>query len=328
MRDMGRTLVSVLVPAFNEEENVARTVAAIADAFVSLPGTDYEIIFTDNHSSDRTFALLEDMAARDPRIRVIRFSRNCGYQRSVLTAYQWARGDCAVQLDCDLQDPPALIGDMLALWRQGHKVVYGVRRSLPDGLVVTAARRLFYRLIRALSDDDLPADAGEFRLVDRCILTELHKVEDTTPYVRGLISAMGFSQVGIAYDRAARTAGVSKFPFTKMLGMAVDGLLNHSLVPLRIASLTAAAVGAITSILIFGYLAAHFVFGQTWPAGFATTTLLLLLSIMLNAMFFGILGEYVGRIFLQAKRRPVPIVEALVNFEEPAARPPKLVSIG
>lgn len=323
-----RTLVSVLVPAFNEELNVRRTAAAIAATFETLPGIDYEIIFTDNHSGDRTFALLEELAADDARIRVIRFSRNCGYQRSVLTAYQWARGDCAVQLDCDLQDPPTLIADMLTLWQQGHKVVYGVRRSLPDGLVVTAARRLFYRLIRALSDDDLPADAGEFRLVDRCILTELRKVEDTTPYVRGLISAMGFSQVGITYDRAARIAGVSKFPFTKMLGMAVDGLLNHSLVPLRIASLTALAVGTITSGLIVAYLAAHFVFGREWPPGFATTTLLLLLSIMLNAMFFGILGEYVGRIFLQAKRRPVPIVEALVNLEAPTpVRPPKLVSI-
>ena len=323
-----RTLVSVLVPAFNEELNVRRTAAAIAATFETLPGIDYEIIFTDNHSSDRTFALLQDLAADDERIRIIRFSRNCGYQRSVLTAYQWARGDCAVQLDCDLQDPPTLIVDMLTLWQQGHKVVYGVRRSLPDGLVVTAARRLFYRLIRALSDDDLPADAGEFRLVDRCILTELRKVEDTTPYVRGLISAMGFSQVGITYDRAARIAGVSKFPFTKMLGMAVDGLLNHSLVPLRIASLTALAVGTITSVLIVAYLAAHFVFGRQWPPGFATTTLLLLLSIMLNAMFFGILGEYVGRIFLQAKRRPLPIVEALVNLEPPVpSRPAKLVSI-
>lgn len=329
MRDGARTLVSVLVPAFNEEDNVVRTAAAIAATFEALPGTDYEIIFTDNHSSDRTFALLQDLAAHDPRIRVIRFSRNCGYQRSVLTAYQWARGDCAVQVDCDLQDPPRLIGDMLSLWRQGHQVVYGVRRSLPDGIVVAAGRRLFYRLIRVLSEDDLPADAGEFRLVDRCILAELRKVEDTTPYVRGLISAMGFSQIGIEYDRAARIAGTSKFPLAKMVGMAVDGLLNHSLVPLRIASLTAAAVGAITSVLILAYLAAHFFFGRAWPAGFATTTLLLLLSIMLNAMFFGILGEYVGRIFLQAKRRPLPIVETLVNFDGASpARPPKLVSIG
>jgi glycosyltransferase involved in cell wall biosynthesis len=323
-----RPLVSVLVPAFNEEENIERTAATIAATFARLPSTDYEIIFTDNHSTDSSFALLEALAAADPRIRVIRFSRNCGYQRSVLAAYQSARGDCAVQLDCDLQDPPALIADMLSLWREGHDVVYGVRRSLPDGLVIGLARRLFYRIIRALSEDDLPANAGEFRLVDRRILVELRKVEDTTPYVRGLISAMGFSQVGLVYDRAARTAGVSKFPLGKMLGMAVDGLLNHSLVPLRVASLTALVVGTMTFLLIVGYLVGHFLFGHAWPSGFATTTLLLLLSIMLNAMFFGILGEYVGRIFLQSKRRSLPIIEMLVNCDDEApARAVKEVSV-
>ena len=248
-------------------------------------------------------------------MRVIRFSRTGGYQRSVLVAYQSARGDCAVQVDCDLQDPPELIPDMLALWRRGNKVVHGVRRSLPDKAPVRAARRLFYRLLRALSDDDLPANAGEFRLVDRCILDELRKVEDTSPYVRGLISAMGFAQTGLIYDRVARTAGTSKFPLGKMIGMAVDGLLNHSLVPLRIASLTALVAGSLTFVLILVYLAAHFAFGQTWPAGFTTSTLLQLMSIMLNAMFFGILGEYVGRIFMQVKRRPLPIIETTVNSE-------------
>ncbi len=318
------TCVSVLVPAFNEEANVELAYAAIVDVFARLPGCDYEIIFTDNHSTDATFGLLEQIAAADPRVRVIRFARNYGYQRSVLVAYQNAQGDCAVQIDCDLQDPPALIPEMLGLWRQGYQVVYGVRRTLPDGVVVRGARRLFYRLIRALSEDDLPVDAGEFRLVDRRILEQLRQVEDTSPYVRGLISAMGFAQIGLVYDRAERVAGTSKFSFMKMLAMAVDGLLNHSLVPLRIASITSLVMGALTFVLILGYLAGRLVFGQHWPAGFATTTLLLLMSIMLNAMFFGILGEYVGRIFMQSKRRPMPIIETRVNFDttdRPGSRP-------
>ena len=324
----GNILVSVLVPAFNEEGNVAAAYAAIVAAFARLRNTDFEIIFTDNHSTDRTFEVLKGLAAHDPRVRVIRLSRNFGYQRSVLTAYKAARGDCAVQLDCDLQDPPSLIPDMIGLWQQGHKVVYGVRRALPDGMVTRAMRRLFYRLIRALSEDDLPVDAGEFRLVDRCILDEIRQVEDTSPYVRGLISSMGFSQIGLIYDRAARTVGESKFPLGKMIAMAVDGLLNHSLVPLRIASVTALVTGALTFMLILGYLVARLLFGQAWPAGFATTTLLLLLSIMLNAMFFGIIGEYVGRIFMQAKRRPLPIVEATLNCDsvEPA-RPARIAAV-
>lgn len=309
-----RKLVSILIPAFNEEENVRRAHDEVARVFATIPQYDYEIIFTDNHSTDRTFAILKELAAANPRVRVIRFARNYGYQRSVLVAYQAARGDCSVQVDCDLQDPPALIPQMLTLWEnEGHEVVYGVRRSLKDSRRVAFARRAFYRLIRALSEDDLPIDAGEFRLVDRKILDELRKVDDTSPYVRGLISAMGFSQAPIDYDRGARVAGTSKFPWRAMVGLAVDGILNHSLVPLRIASLVSLVIGATTFIVMFVYLIGRLFLGQEWPAGFATTTILLLMSITLNAMFLGIMGEYLGRVFMQSKRRLIPIVEARLN---------------
>ncbi|MEJ1159177.1 glycosyltransferase family 2 protein [Prosthecomicrobium sp. N25] len=311
--------VSVLVPCLNEEETVQRCYDTIVATFRALPGYDYEIVFTDNHSTDRTFEILKEIARADRRVRVIRFSRNVGYQRSVLTAYKAASGDCSVQVDCDLQDPPELIPEMLALWRQGHQVVYGVRRSLKDSWLVARMRRGFYWLINAMSEDDLPLNAGEFRLVDRRILDELRKVEDTSPYIRGLISSMGFSQVGIEYDRAARVAGESKFPFRAMLSLAVDGILNHSLTPLRLASMASLLVGTLTMVLLFGYLIGRLLFGQAWPAGFATTTVLLLLSITLNAMFLGIIGEYVGRIFMQSKKRPTPVIEASLNGEPLAA---------
>lgn len=317
-----RTLISILVPAYNEAANVERAYAEIVDVFRTLPEYRYEIVFTDNHSTDDTFALLDAIAARDPDVRVVRFSRNVGYQRSILKAHQLAEGACSVQIDCDLQDPPSLIPKMLGIWRQGHQVVYGVRRTRKEGRLVSRVRQLFYRLINALSEDDLPLDAGEFRLVDRRILDELRKVDDTSPYVRGLISAMGFSQVGFAYDRRARAAGESKFPLRAMVALAVDGILNHSLVPLRLASLVSLLVGAATFLLLLVYLAGRLFFGQDWPAGFATTTVLLLMSIMLNAMFLGIIGEYVGRIFMQSKHRPVPIIETAVNLPSPAADTP------
>ncbi|WP_426166628.1 glycosyltransferase family 2 protein [Sandarakinorhabdus sp. DWP1-3-1] len=308
-------LVSVLVPAYNEEANVERAYKAIVATFATIPDHDFEIIFSDNHSTDATFDVLKRLAAIDPRVRVLRLSRNYGYQRSLLLAYQSARGDCSVQIDCDLQDPPELIPQMLARWAEGHQVVYGVRRSLAEGRLVSASRRLFYRAMRALSEDDLPLDAGEFRLVDACVLAQLRTVEDTSPYLRGLISSMGFSQVGFPYDRQARVAGESKFPLGKMIALGVDGLLNHSLVPLRMASMLGLAVGTVTLLLIIGYLVGRLVFGAMWPAGFATTTLLILLSITLNAMFLGIIGEYVGRIFMQSKRRMLPIVERSINFD-------------
>ncbi len=313
-----RKLVSVLVPAFNEELTVERAYSTIAAVFEGLPGYDFEIIFTDNHSTDRTFALLRRIADQDPRVKVIRFSRNYGYQRSVLCAYKAASGDCSVQIDCDLQDPPELIPEMLALWEQGHQVVYGVRKSLQDGPVTAALRRLFYWFIARISDDDLPLNAGEFRLVDARILTELRKVDDTAPYVRGLISAMGFSQVPILYDRRDRIAGTSKFPLMAMITLAVDGVLNHSLLPMRIASLTGLVVGVVTLALTFIYLIGSLLFGQQWPAGFATTTILLLMSIAINAIFMGIMGEYVGRIFLQAKQRSDPLIEVGLNLTDEA----------
>ena len=309
------TKVSVLVPAFNEEANVKRCYDAIVETFRGLRDHEYEIIFTDNHSTDATFSILREIARDDSRVHVIRFSRNIGYQRSVLAAYKAATGDCSVQIDCDLQDPPHLIPQMLDLWREGNQVVYGIRRSLKDKWHVAMMRRGFYWLVNALSEDDLPLNAGEFRLVDRRILDELRRVEDTSPYVRGLISAMGFNQVGFEYDRQGRVAGESKFPFRAMLALGVDAVLNHSLVPLRLASLTSLFVGTVTFLMLVIYLLGWFVFGQSWPPGFATTTILLLLSMTLNAMFLGIVGEYVGRIFMQSKRRPGTIVEETLNSE-------------
>jgi dolichol-phosphate mannosyltransferase len=313
------TLVSILVPAFNEEANVERAYAAIARAFDGLPDYTCEIIFSDNHSTDQTFPLLQELARKDPRVKAIRLSRNFGYQRSLLCLYKAASGACAVQIDCDLQDPPELIPQMLERWREGHQVVYGIRRSLKDGFIVALIRRLFYRFINAVSEDELPLNAGEFRLVDRRILAELRRVEDSTPYLRGLISAMGFSQVGIEYDRADRIAGESKFPFKSMLLLAVDGVLNHSLLPLRLASLLGLVIGLISLLLTFIYLLGRIVLGQQWPAGFATTTILLLMSISMNAVFMGIIGEYLGRVFLQSKNAARPIIEESLNLPDAVA---------
>lgn len=312
-------LVSVIVPALNEEATVQRCYQAIVGVFATLAQYDYEIIFTDNHSTDRTFAILADIAAADPKVRVIRFSRNYGYQRSILVGYQSASGDCAIQLDCDLQDPPELIPEMLTRWRQGNQVVYGVRRTLRDGPVMQWARRSFYRLIAAVSTEELPIDAGEFRLVDRRILQELRLVRDSSPYLRGLISSMGFSQLGIEYDRGERVAGHSKFSIRPMVALAIDGLLNHSLLPLRLASAVGLFLGSITFVLIFLYLLWRLTIGSAWPAGFATTTILLLLSITLNAIFLGIIGEYLGRMFMQLKGIPGPLIETVLN--DPIARP-------
>lgn len=314
MADQPRKLVSIVVPVFNEEENVrclynavCATMAKVADRY------EYEMVFTDNHSSDGTFEIVAELAAKDPRVRGIRFSRNFGYQRSIFTAYMSARGAAAIQLDCDLQDPPELILEFLDKWEAGYQVVYGVRRSRREPWWLHLLRRSFYRLIDYLSDDRLPLDAGDFRLVDRRVLDELARMEDSRPYLRGAIATLGFNQIGVEYDRAERLHGSSKFSWEQLVGLALDGILNHSVVPLRIATYTGIVVAGLTALGIVGYVAGKVVFRQDWPAGFATTTVLLLLGISLNALFLGIIGEYLGRIYLQVKRRPITVVERRIE---------------
>lgn len=316
MADSKKKILSIVVPVFNEEGNIEQLYSAVVEVLKSIPDYDYEFVFTDNHSTDRTFENLEELAQKDNKVRVIRFSRNFGFQRSIYTGYVNVRGDAAVQLDCDLQDPPELIPEFVRLWERGYQVVYGIRKIRKESWWINSLRKIFYRLINMLSEDELPLDVGDFRLVDRRILDELLKIDDYQPYLRGSIAVMGFNQIGIPYERMERVRGVSKFSFKQMIHLAIDGILNHSIIPLRIATYIGLTVSVFTFLGIIGYLIGKLMFGNNWPAGFATTTTLILLSISLNALFLGIIGEYLGRIYQQIKRRPLTIIERKLNFSK------------
>ena len=311
---MNRPLVSFVVPVFNEELNVVPFHAAV-DAVAETLGAEYdfEFVFTDNHSTDETFARLQALAAIDKRIRVYRFSRNFGYQRSIMTGYAQARGDVAIQLDCDLQDPPELISTFLRHWRAGADVVYGVRVKRKEGWSINMARRAFYRLIDRLSEHKIPVDAGDFRLVSRRVIEILRDLDDAQPYLRGMIASLGFEQVGVPYERAARERGESKFPFSKLISLALDGILNHSTVPLRVSTYFGLATSVLTLLGIFGYAIAKLVTHSNWPAGFATLAALILASISINAMLLGIIGEYLGRMYRQLKKTPLTIIESVID---------------
>jgi dolichol-phosphate mannosyltransferase len=309
-----KPLISICIPVFNEERNIEPLYEALMPVMQQVRDRyDFELLFTDNHSTDRTFELLAGLARRDPRVRAIRFSRNFGFQRSIVTAYSYARGDAAVQIDCDLQDPPSLILDFLQKWEAGYRVVYGVRTTRQEGWWMNATRKTFYRLIDSLSEEPLPLDAGDFRLVDRQVLNELLKFEDNQPYLRGTIAALGFDQIGIPYSRGERRHGESKFSFGQLIGLALDGILNHSVVPLRIATYLGLLISVATSLGIVTYGIRRLVFGKDWPPGFATIIIAILGSLGLNALFLGIIGEYLGRIYRQVKRRPLTIVERELN---------------
>ncbi len=309
-----KPLISIIVPVFNEVDNIVPLYDRVSAVVAGLEGTyDFEFVFTDNCSTDGSFDILESLSKKDARIRAFRFSKNIGYQRSILTGYIKSRGEAIVQLDCDLQDPPEMIVEFLKLFEDGYDVVYGIRRSRQEGPLINALRAGFYRLIDKLSEDQLPHHAGDFRLISRRVAAALKDTDDCQPYLRGMIAAIGFRQTGIPYDRAKRERGESKFSFGQLISLALDGILYHSVVPLRAATLAALAMAVVTFIGIVIYFVGNLLYGQAWPAGFATTTILILFSITLNALFLGIIGEYLGRIYQQVKKRPTSIIEKSLN---------------
>lgn len=316
--ESGKPLVSFVVPVFNEEDNIMPFYADVRRVIEPLAGEyEFEFVFTDNHSTDKTPDLLRELAWTDSRVRAFRFSRNFGYQRSILTAYLKCRGAAAIQLDCDLQDPTDLIVDFLKHWREGYDVVYGTRISRFESWKWTVARKVFYRLVDFLSEDPIPLDAGDFRLVSRRIIEELRRIDDTRPYLRGTIATLGFNQIGIEYDRGARLRGSTKFSLYDNIMLALDGIVNQSVVPLRVATYVGIGISFFTSLAIFGYLIAYFTVGFRAPAGFTTITTLILGSLSVNAMLLGILGEYIGRMYLQMKNKSLSIIERELHSEVP-----------
>lgn len=309
-----KKLISLIIPVFNEEDNIFPLYEAVLPIINDCTNQyNFELIFTDNHSTDSTFSILTELRKIDQRVRVFRFSRNFGYQKSILTGYLKARGDALIQLDCDLQDPPELIPEFLKHWEEGCAVVYGVRRSRRESAILHFARKLFYRMANFLSEDDLPVDVGDFRLIDKKVVDVLRQVDDAQPYLRGMIAAMGFKQHGIEYDRRGRERGQTNFRFKDLVGLALDGILNHSIVPLRLATFFGIGVTVITLLAILGYVLGKLLFSLNWPAGFTTLTVLVLAGISVNALFLGIIGEYLGRIYQQVKKRPLVIIESMLD---------------
>lgn len=310
----GRPLISLVMPVYNEEQNVLQAHAALCAVFDKLDKYDLEFIFTDNHSDDGTFRLLEELSRRDPRVKALRFNRNYGFQRSLLTGYRYAAGAAAIQIDCDLQDPPELIPKFLALWERGHDVVVGLRRRRQESFVLVFLRRSFYALLHRISEEKITSDAGDFRLVDRRILDHLKSIQDLHPYVRGMIASLASNEAGVPYDRGVRERGRSKFPLRRLVSFGLDGIISHSVLPLRLATYIGLTLSVGTFLLMIYYIVGALWFGADWPQGFATTAVLILLGMSLNAIFMGVLGEYVSRIYQQVKQRPLTLIERTINI--------------
>ena len=312
MKTANSPLISILIPVYNEEDNVGLAYKSIVSIF-SAQSYDFEIIFTDNHSTDKTFAYIQSIANKDNRVKVVRFNRNYGFQRSLFSAYYYSSGDACIQLDCDLQDPPVLILQFLKLWEMGHDVVVGIRAHRKESRLLSSTRRLFYLIQSKLSEDNMTLNAGDFRLVDRLIVDSLLKINDPNPYIRGIISSLAVNETGIAYERNKRVRGKSKFPPLKLFTFAIECIFGNSLMPLRFASICGLFISVSCIVVgIFYFISALF-FGKSWPTGFATNIIVTLFGISMNAIFLGIIGEYLGRIYQQLRNKPLVVVEEAIN---------------
>lgn len=312
-------LVSVVVPAYNEIEVIDEFHKRASAALSSLEDADYELIFVDDGSKDGTFERLQQIADGNPHVKAIKFSRNFGHQIAITAGADYAQGDAVVVIDADLQDPPEVIKDFVAKWREGYDVVFGVREKR-DGesrmKLLTAAA--FYRILKRLTSVDIPVDVGDFRLMSRRAADQLKQMREKDRFVRGMVSWIGFKQTGVLYHRDPRLAGETKYPLKKMLRFALDGITSFSNIPLRLASW----LGYFSSFLAFLYLASVFIqkaIGNP-VRGFATIMVSMLFLGGVQLICLGIIGEYIGRVFEELKGRPLYIVDTI--YQAPNEKQP------
>lgn len=313
-RELHGTLLSVVVPSFEEEAVLASAYQRLVQSLERLPQLDFELIFVDDGSRDRTLEILKELQARDHRVRVVRFSRNFGHQIAVTAGLEHSTGDAVVLIDADLQDPPEVIGQMVELWKQGVDVAYGLRTQRQGE---TAFKRWtakkFYRFINRLSDVPIPLDTGDFRLMDRAVVNALLRMPERDRFVRGMVAWLGFRQEPVPYLRERRLAGESKYPLRKMILFATDGILSFSNVPLRLSIWAGFFTAGLAGVgLVYAFLMR--LLTDIWVPGW---TLLFIASASIGGMqlvFLGVLGEYIGRIYGEVKHRPLYIVEERLGF--------------
>jgi polyisoprenyl-phosphate glycosyltransferase len=310
---LSRPTLSLVLPIYNEAEVIPELHRQLQALLASLR-LQAEVVFVDDGSLDASFSLLRDLAAGDARYRILSFARNFGHQAAITAGVDYARGEAIVVLDSDLQDPPDVVRSMIEKWRQGFDVVYGRRRKRAGETwfkLVTA--RWFYRLFATMIPIDVPLDTGDFRLMSRRVVIALRELRETHRFVRGMVAWVGFTSTEIVYDRPERFAGQTKYPLRKMVRFALDGITSFSVLPLRFSTY----VGMLMILVSFGVmlwaLVAKYVFERVVP-GWTATVIIIALFASVQLLMTGILGEYVGRIYEEVKRRPLYIVGDTVNL--------------
>ncbi len=304
--------LSVVIPAYNEEDNLPTLYARLTAALAPL-GLDYEIVFVNDGSQDRTLALLRDLADRDPRVVAVDLARNFGHQVAISAGLDHSRGAAVIIMDADLQDPPEVLPQFIAKWREGYDVVYAIREQRKEGPLKRAAYALFYRLLKRIAHIDIPLDAGDFCIMDRRVVDLLNGMPERNRFVRGIRTWVGFNQTGLAYERHARHAGKPKYTFKKLIYLALDGLISFSFVPLRMISLAGLAVSLLSILIAIAYTIQKLTIGLS-PPGFATLVVAIFFLAGIQLITIGVIGEYVGRIFEEVKARPLYVTRQVYRY--------------
>lgn len=308
-------LISISIPTLNEFENLDPLYNRLDNLSKKMSDKcNFEFVFSDNKSEDETWAKLTQLSLKDKRIKAIKLSKNFGFQKSILANYMHTNGDAVMQIDADLQDPPELLEFFFLEWAKGYKVVYGIRETRSEGFFINTFRRVGYWIINIFSENSIPMNAGDFRLIDRKIVDLICKSFNPKPYLRGMIAELGFNQKGVPYQRDRRIKGNSKFGIIKLISLGVNAIINHSTVPLRLASF----FGLL--ILFLSILGSVYYFYLKFsrpdlPEGLASVHVIILFGIGLNCFILGILGEYLLKIYLILKKEPTAIIEDSINFK-------------
>ena len=308
-----RPLHSVVVPVFNEADGIAAFHERCAAALAAI-GDQYEIIYVDDGSTDASWPRLLAIRGGEPRVRLIRLSRNFGHQVAVSAGLEHAGGDTVTVIDADLQDPPEVIARMVEGWREGADIVYGVRTvRRGEGWFKRGTAKLFYRTMRNLADVDMPVDVGDFRLLSRRAADALVSMPEHHRYVRGMVAWLGYDSTTVAYARDPRFAGETKYPLGKMMRFALDGILSFSIRPLRIATWLG-VLASITAFITAIVLVILYIFGDVPVRGWTSLAVLILLASGVQLVTIGTLGEYIGRIWTEVRARPLYLVRDLQGF--------------
>ena len=307
-------LLSVVTGCYNEEENVRDLYEQVKQVMEGLDGYTYEHIFIDNASRDRTVTVLREIAQTDPRVKIIVNTRNFGHVRSGYYALLQTKGDAAIAIVADLQDPPRLIADFVRKWEQGYKVVLAVKTRSEESRLMFWIRRMYYDVLRALSDVELVQQFTGFGLYDRAVIDILREMSDPYPYFRGMIAEIGFESAQIEYVQPKRKRGITKNNFYTLYDMAMLGMTTYSKVPLRLATMTGFLVGVISLLVALVYLVYKLLFWANFSVGQAPLVIGMFFMASVQLFFLGIVGEYVGSIHTQVLKRPLVVEKERINF--------------